>query len=187
MQDTGRPLAAAALNAGIGIGGAFIDTALEDELRMIAINVTSQVHLAKRIVPGMVDARSGRILFTSSLSATTPTPYETVYGPTQAFVYSFAESLREELLGTGVTVTALLPGATDSEFHQRAGMGDTKFGDNSWKNSRELVARKGFDALMAGRDHVIGGDRATWRAAVINKFLPERVKAHRQGNMARPS
>jgi len=187
MQETGRPLAAAALNAGIGIGGAFIDTALEDELRMIAINATSQVHLAKRIVPGMVAARSGRILFTSSLSAMTPTPYETVYGPTRAFVYSFAEGLREELLGTGVTVTALLPGATDSEFHQRAGMGDTKFGDNSWKNSRELVARKGFEALMAGRDHVIGGDRATWRAAVINKFLPERVKAHRQGKMAQPS
>jgi len=161
VQDAGRPLAAAALNAGVGIGGAFIDTALEDELRMIAINATSQVHLAKRIVPGMVAARSGRILFTSSLSATTPTPYETVYGPTRAFVYSFAQSLREELLGTGVTVTALLPGATDSEFHQRAGMGDTKFGDNSWKTSRELVARKGYDALMAGRDHVIGGDRAT--------------------------
>jgi short-subunit dehydrogenase len=187
VQDTGRPLAVAALNAGIGIGGAFTDTALQDELRMIAINATSQVHLAKRIVPGMVAARSGRILFTSSLSATTPTPHETVYGPTRAFVYSFAESLREELLGTGVTVTALRPGATDSEFHQRAGMGDTKFGDNSWKNSRELVARKGYEALMAGRDHVIGGDRATWRAAVINKFLPEHVKAHRQGKMARPS
>jgi short-subunit dehydrogenase len=187
VQDTGRPLAAAALNAGIGIGGAFIDTALEDELRMIAINATSQVHLAKRIVPGMVAAGSGRILFTSSLSATTPTPYETVYGPTRAFVYSFAQSLREELLGTGVTVTALLPGATDSEFHQRAGMGYTKFGDNSWKNSRVLVAQKGYEALMAGRDHVIGGDRATWRAAVINKFLPERVKAHRQATMARAS
>jgi uncharacterized protein len=187
VQDTGRPLAAAALNAGIGIGGAFIDTALEDELRMIAINATSQVHLAKRIVPGMVAAGAGRILFTSSLSATTPTPYETVYGPTRAFVYSFAQSLREELLGTGVTVTALLPGATDSEFHQRAGMGDTKFGDNSWKNSRVLVAQKGYEALMAGRDHVIGGDRATWRAAVINKFLPERVKAHRQATMARTS
>ena len=63
---------------------------------MIAINATSQVHLAKRIVPAMVAARSGRILFTSSLSATTPTPYGTVYGPTRAFVYSFAQSLREE-------------------------------------------------------------------------------------------
>ena len=74
VRDTGRPLAAAALNAGIGIGGAFTGTDLGDELRMIAINVTSQVHLAKRIVPPMVVARSGRILFTSSLSATTPTP-----------------------------------------------------------------------------------------------------------------
>jgi uncharacterized protein len=131
---------------------------------------------AKRIVPGMIAARSGRILFTSSLSATTPTPYETVYGPTRAFVYSFAQSLREELLGTGVTVTALLPGATDSEFHQRAGTGDTRFGDNSWKNSRELVARQGFEALMAGRDHVIGGGRATWRRG------PEQIPARtRQG------
>jgi uncharacterized protein len=163
VQDTGRPLAAAALNAGTEIGGAFTDTALEDELRMIAVNATSQVHVAKRIVPGMVAARSGSILFTSSLPATTQTPYETVYGPTRAFVYSFAQSLREELLGTGVTVTALLPGATDSEFRQRAGMGDTKFRDNSRKNSRALVAQKGYEALMAGRDHVIGGDRATAR------------------------
>ena len=83
--------------------------------------------------------------------------------------------------------TALLPGATDTDFHQRAGMGDTKFGDNSWKNSRELVVRKGYEALMAGRDHVIGGDRATWRAAVMFKFLPERVKAHRQARQARPN
>ena len=187
VQETGRPLAAAAPNAGIGIGGAFIDTALEDELRMIAINATSQVHLAKRIVPGMVAARIGRILFTSSLSATAPTPYETVYGPTRAFVYSFAEGLREELLGTGVTVTALLPGATDSEFHQRAGMGDTKFGDNSRKNSRELVVRKGFEALMAGRDRVIGGDRGHLAGRGHQQVPAERVKAHRQGKMAQPS
>jgi short-subunit dehydrogenase len=119
------------------------------------------VHPAKQIVSAMVAAGSGHILFTSSLSATTPTPYETVYGLTRAFVYSFAQSLREELLRTGVTVTALLPGATDRQFHQRAGMGNTRFGDNRWKNSRELVARKGFEALMAGRDRVIGGDRAT--------------------------
>lgn len=65
-------------------------------------------------------------------------------------------------------------------------MSGTKFGDNSWKNSRELLARKGYEALMAVRDHVIGGDRATWRAAVRNKFLPKRVKAHRQAKMARP-
>jgi hypothetical protein len=65
-------------------------------------------------------------------------------------------------------------------------MGGTRFGDNSWKHSRELVARKGYEALMVGRDHVIGGDRAPWPAAVINKFLPERVKAHQQARMAEP-
>jgi uncharacterized protein len=82
--------------------------------------------------------------------------------------------------------TALLPGATATGFHRRAGMSNTRFGDNSWKNDPAVVARKGFDALMAGRDHVIRGDRATRRAAVINKFLPETVKAARQAKQARP-
>ena len=82
-----------------------------------AINVTGTVHMAKRVVQHMVPNRSGRILIVSSVSATTPTPFETVYGPSKAFGFSFAESLREELRGTGVSVTALLPGATNSEFH----------------------------------------------------------------------
>jgi short-subunit dehydrogenase len=167
-------------------GGAFVDTDLADELDEIELNAVSQVRLAKPIVRDMVGRGAGRILFTSSLSATTPTPYETIYGPTRAFVYSFAQSLRQELLDTGVTVTALLPGATATEFHHRAGMDNTRFGDNSWKNNPALVARKGFTALMAGRDHVIGGDRATWRAAMVNKFLPETTKAARQAKQARP-
>lgn len=183
---TQRPLAVAMLNAGVAVGGAFVDTDLEEELNEIQLNVVSQVRLAKPIVRDMVDRRTGRILFTSSLSATTPTPYETVYGPSRAFIYSFSQSLRQELVGTGVSVTALLPGATATEFHQRAGMGTTHFGDNSWKNDPAVVARKGLEALMAGRDHVIGGDRATWRAAVINKFLPESIKAARHAKVARP-
>jgi len=186
VQAAGRPLDVAALNAGMGVGGAFVDTDLDEELRMIALNVTSQVHLAKRVVPAMVARGSGRVLFTSSISATTPTPYEPVYGPTRAFVLSFADGLREELRGTGVSVTTLLPGATDSEFHARAGMGDTKFGDNSWKNDRATVARQGVEALMRGRAHVVGGDPATKRTALVNKFLPEGLKAARQGKAARP-
>jgi anti-anti-sigma factor len=109
-----------------------------------------------------------------------------IYGPTRAFVYSFAQSLRQELLDSGVTVTALLPGATATEFHERAGMGGTRFGDNSWKTDPELVARKGFDGLMAGRDHVIGGDRATWCAAVRQRILPERIKAAQFAKASRP-
>ena len=183
----GRPLEVAVLNAGIGVGGAFADVDLEQDFKLIDLNVKSVVHLAKRVVVDMIPRRRGRILMTSSISATKPTPYETTYGPSRAFVYMFAEALRAEVLEHGITVTALLPGATDSDFHVRAGMGDTKFGDNSWKNDRRVVARQGLDALFAGKDAVVGGDRATKRKALVNRFLPERVKAERHARGARPT
>jgi short-subunit dehydrogenase len=186
VLETGRPLEAAALNAGASIGGAFTDTDLAAELDLISLNVTSVVHLAKHVIRHMVANHRGGILITSSLSATLPTPHETVYGPTRAFTYMFAEGLREELKGTGVTVTALLPGATDSDFHARAGISNTAFGPAMRKNSRVEVARQGFDALMAGKDHVVGGDRATKRVAIMNRFLPETVKVARHARMARP-
>ncbi|MFC4508631.1 SDR family NAD(P)-dependent oxidoreductase, partial [Streptomyces vulcanius] len=142
VQEIGRPLDIAVLNAGISIGDAFAtDTDLDDELHLIALNINAVVHLAKRVVPGMLTRGSGRILITSSISATMPTPYETVYGPSKAFGYSFAESLREELRGTGVTVTALPPGATDSDFHARAGMGKTAIGKGQ-KNDKRLSPSK---------------------------------------------
>ena len=102
--------------------------------------------------------RSGQILFVNSLSATTPTPFETVYGPTKSFLTSFAHGLREELRGSGVSVTTLHPGATATDFHARAGMANTKFQDNSWKNSPALVAQQGYDAVRGGDASVIGGD-----------------------------
>lgn len=187
LVDLGRPVAAAALNVGIGVGGAFVDTDLEDEFRLIAINITGTVHMAKRVVHHMTGNGDGRILIVSSISATTPTPFETVYGPSKAFGFSFAESLREELKDSGVSVTALLPGATNSEFHANAGMGNTTFGDNSWKNDKSLVARQGYEALMRGDDHVVGGDEETQQMAVDNRTTPEPVKAARQGEAARPS
>ncbi|WP_316251892.1 SDR family NAD(P)-dependent oxidoreductase [Paraburkholderia sp. UCT31] len=106
VADLGRPVELAALNVGIGLGGAFVDTKLEDEFRLIAINVNGTVHMAKRVAPHMVKNGRGRILIVSSVSALQPTPYETVYCPSKAFGFSFAESLREELRETGVTVTA---------------------------------------------------------------------------------
>jgi short-subunit dehydrogenase len=182
----GRPLDVAALNAGMSLGGAFIDTDLENELKMLSLNVTSQVLLAKHVTRHMVENKAGRILITSSLSATTPTPFESIYGPTRAFMYSFSQGLREELKEHGVNVTALLPGATATEFHDRAGMQNTAFGDNSTKNDPQLVARIGIDGLFAGKDHVVGGDPATRRSAVMNKILPERVKARRFAKASRP-
>ena len=184
-QGLGRPLEAAALNVGIGIGGAFVDNDLEDEFRLLAINVTGTVHMAKRVVQHMVKNGRGRILITSSVSATLPTPYETVYGPSKAFGYMFAESLREELRSTGVTVTALLPGATNSDFHVNAGMGDTKLGGQQ-KNDKTLVAKQGFEALMNDVDHVVGGDQETKLQAIENRTIPEPVKAARQAELTRP-
>ncbi|WP_460798674.1 SDR family NAD(P)-dependent oxidoreductase [Microbacterium sp. GXF0217] len=183
----GRPVAAAALNVGIGRGGSFVDNTLEDEFKIIAVNITGTVHMAKRVVQHMVHNGDGKILVVSSISATTPTPFETVYGPSKAFGYSFAESIREELRDTGVSVTALLPGATNSDFHANAGMGNTKFGDNSWKNDKTDVARQGFEALMNGDDHVVGGDAATKQVVIDNQTIPEAVKAARHAEGTRPN
>ncbi|MFV0459073.1 MAG: SDR family NAD(P)-dependent oxidoreductase [Actinomycetales bacterium] len=187
IEQLHRPLDVAVLNAGASLGGAFIDTDIDDELRMLALNVTSQVILAKHVARRMAEQRSGRILITTSVSATTPTPYESIYGPTRAFMYSFAQGLRAEMREHQVSVTALLPGATATEFHDRAGMQSTKFGDNSWKNDPGLVARLGVDALFAGRDHVVGGDRRTRWAALRNKFTAEQVKARRFARDAKPA
>lgn len=187
VESVGRPLDVAALNAGASLGGAFRDTEVSKELDLIALNITSQVLLAKHVVRAMSDRRAGHILITTSLSAITPTPYESIYGPTRAFMLSFAQGLREEMKEFGVTVTALLPGATATGFHDRAGMNNTIFGSNDWKNDPALVASRGLDALFAGKDHVIGGDRKTRRAALRNRILPDPVKARLFAKDSRPS
>ena len=186
VETAGSPLRVSALNAGVSLGGAFLDTDLDDELRLLALNVTSQVTLAKRVVRAMSEQRRGHILITSSLSALTPTPYESIYGPSRAFMYSFAQGLREELKTTGIVVTALLPGATATEFHQRAGMHNTTFGTNDGKNDPEQVARQGLEALFADKDHVVGGNPRTRRSALWSKALPERMKAARFARLSKP-
>lgn len=184
VSDLKRPVEAAVLNVGIGLGGAFADTDLEDELKLISINITGTVHTAKRVVKHMLSNGRGRILVVSSIAATLPTPYETVYGPSKAFGFLFAESLREELRETGVTVTALLPGPTDTNFHSNAGMDSSEIG-SSKKNDKELVAKQGFEALMNDVDHVIGGDEETKQEAEENRRTPEPEKAARHAKRAK--
>lgn len=181
-----RPLDIAVFNAGIAIGGAFIDIPLERHLQLIALNVISPVRMAHALIPGMVANGGGKLLLVSSLSATTPTPFESVYGPSKAFLSSFGHSIREELSGTGIQVTILHPGATATAFHANAGMGNTGFGDNSWKNDPALVARQGYEALKRGDTSLIGGDEATQEAGREHKRLSEEEKARRHAAMARP-
>lgn len=176
----GRPVDALAINAGIGVGGDFARrTDLDAELRLVDLNVRSTVHLAKRLVPAMVERGEGRVLFTSSIAGTQPGPFEAVYAASKAFVGSFSAALREELKDTGVTVTALMPGPTDTPFFERAGMGDTAVGQGPKQDAAE-VARQGFDALMKGDEHVVTGGKNKLMAAV-SKILPDAVtgRAHR--------
>jgi uncharacterized protein len=182
---SGRPVDAIAINAGVGVGGPFVETDLDAELNLIALNVTSVVHLTKRVVKDMVARDEGRILFTSSIAAEGPAPYEAVYAASKAFVQSFSGALRDELRNTGITVTALQPGATETEFFHRAGMDDTKVGA-SRKSDPADVARQGFEALMAGKDHVVAAMAKEKAAVVVGQVMPESAKAAQHRKLSEP-
>ncbi len=112
----------------MGVGGDFRKTDLAEEINLIDLNVISTVHLAKHIVQDMTARGSERILFTASVARLMPAPFEAVYGASKAFIFSFSEALRNELKDTGVTVTALLPGPTETNFFHRADRDDTMAG-----------------------------------------------------------
>lgn len=151
------PVEALALNAGVGLGGDFLrSTTLEENLNLIELNVTSVVHLAKRVGEDMVLAKRGKILITASVAAIIPVPYLSTYAASKAFVHMFAISLGSELHGTGVTVTSLLPGPTETDWFRRAKLDGTRLG-RAKRDDPATVARQGFQALMAGRTYVIAG------------------------------
>jgi short-subunit dehydrogenase len=185
VNNSNRHLDALLLNAGVGVGGSFVQTDLEEELKMIALNANAVVHLAKRLVPRMVNRGEGRILITASVASTSPAPFLAVYGATKAFDLSFAEALRFELKDTGVTVTALQPGATDTEFFERAEMENTKVAQGK-KDDPADVAKKGFDAMMAGKDKVIAASMKSKLEGLAGEILPEPTKAKMQGGQTRP-
>jgi uncharacterized protein len=182
----GRPVTALALNAGIGVSGRFDQTPVEDDLRVVDLNVRSTVHLAKPVIPDMVAAGSGRVLITSSIVAVAPTPYQSTYAASKAFVHSFAEGLREELKDTGVTVTSLMPGPTDTDFFARADMGDTRLGQMEDKDDPQEVARDGFEALMAGRSSVVAGSFRNRIQAEVATHLPDAVTSPILARMTKP-
>jgi uncharacterized protein len=186
IQATGRPVDAIAINAGVGVGGDFArQTDLRDELNVINLNVVSSVHLAKRVVKDMVARGSGRILFTSSIAALMPGTFEAVYAGSKAFIQNFSEALRNELKDTGVTVTALQPGPTETNFFHRAGMDDTRVGASK-KDDPADVAKQGFEALMAGKDHVIAGSLMTKMQGTMSKVLPDTVNAEQHRKLTEP-
>ena len=184
---TGRPLDAAALNAGVGVGGLFYETELEKEINMVRLNVESTVHLAKHVVQHMVRRGEGKILITASIASEMVAPREAVYAATKAFDLSFAKSLRAELEDTGVTVTALQPGPVDTDFFHRAEMDDTDAGTKGKEDSQPYdVAKQGFEALMKGEKHVYAASLKTKIEGVMANLTPDFVKAKMHDDVAKP-
>lgn len=186
IRQSGRPVDAIALNAGVGAGGDFVrGTALDDDLNVIDLNVRSTVHLAKLVLKDMVERGQGRVLFTSSIAATMPGTFNAVYNASKAFIQSFAQAIRNELKDTGVTITALMPGATETNFFHRAGMEDTKVGSGE-KDDPAEVAKTGFEALMAGDDHVVAGSFMNKVQATMAHILPDTTTAELHRKQAQP-
>jgi short-subunit dehydrogenase len=185
VARVGRPVDILALNAGIGASGPFHEVPLASHLDLVALNVTSTVHLARLLLPSMVARGAGKVLITSSIAALMPGPYEATYNASKAFLSSFGEALRVELADHGIGVTVLQPGPTDTEFFERAGMEDTKLGQ-SRKDDPDDVARDAYEALMAGKDHVVAGAAKNKVQAAVAKVLPDKAVAHLHAPMSKP-
>lgn len=181
---TGRPVDALCVNAGVGLGGPFAETDLERELGMIDLNVRGAVQLTKLVLKDMVARDAGRIMFTSSIAATMPDPFEAVYGATKVFLRWFGEALHEELKDTGVSVTVLMPSMTETDFFKRAEMMDTKAGTTD-KDDPAVVAKAGFEALMAGRDKVTPTLKNKIMGAVAD-LLPDTAAAKVHRGLSEP-
>lgn len=180
----GRPVAALLANAGHGLGGAFLDQPFDDIQHVIDTNVTGTLALIHKIGREMVDRHEGRILITGSIAGLMPGTFQAVYNGTKALLDSFAYALRAELKDSGVSVTCLMPGATETDFFERADMLDTKLATEK-KTSPEEVARAGFQAMMKGEGEVITGWNNKLRAA-ISHVVPSSVLAELHRREAGP-
>jgi short-subunit dehydrogenase len=185
IETMPAPLDTLCLNAGVGVSGNFTTTSLEDELNLIQLNIVSLVHLCKLVLPDMEARDYGRIMFTSSIAATMPGPYFAVYAASKAFVQSFAEALYTEFEETGITVMALQPGPTDTNFFERAEMMDTPAGQGK-KDEPAKVAEQAYNALMKEKDHIVAGSLKNKLQATVAKFVSQHKGSEMQGKQTKP-
>jgi short-subunit dehydrogenase len=161
-------------NAGFGLGGEFLETDIEREIEMIQVNVTALTQLTKLFVRSMVKLHSGRIMNVASTAAFQPGPLMSVYYATKAYVLSFSEAIAEELRNTGVTVTALCPGATATDFAETAQISNSRLFRKLGVADAGDVARYGYKAMMRGDRVAIPG----WRDKLMiqsERFAPRRL------------
>jgi uncharacterized protein len=180
----GRPVDALLANAGHGLGGAFLDQEFDEARHVLDTNITGTIYLVQKVGRDMRAQGAGRILFTGSIAGFTPGSFSAVYNGTKAFIDSFSFALRNELKDTGVTVTCLMPGATETEFFERAGMEDTKIGQSK-KDDPFAVAKEGYEAMMKGEGDVVTG----WKNKIMSaaaSITPAGMLAEKHRKEAEP-
>jgi short-subunit dehydrogenase len=180
----GRPVDALLANAGRGLGRAFLDQDFGKVRAVIDTNITGTVCLIHKVGNEMRQRNSGRILITGSIAGFIPGSFQAVYNGTKAFLNSFSFALREELKDTNVTVTCLMPGATDTKFFERADMMDTDVGTTE-KDDAADVAKTGFDAMMRGDSDIVSGFKNKVQSAIAN-VTPAAMLAKQHRKMAAP-
>ena len=180
----GRPVSALLANAGRGLGRAFLDQDFEEARRVIDTNVTGTLYLIHTVGREMRQRGEGRILITGSIAGFMPGTFQAVYNGTKALLDSFSYALREELKDTGVTVSCLMPGPTETEFFERADLMDTKVGTEEKQPAQE-VAKVGFEAMMSGDASVIAGWKNKLQATLAN-IMPNEALAAQHRKMAEP-
>jgi uncharacterized protein len=173
-------------NAGQGVYGKFDQTDIDRELAIIDLNIAALVILTKCFLTDMKARGSGRILNLASIASKLPGPWQAVYHGTKAFVLSFTEAVREESRDTGVTITALMPGVTDTDFFNKAGMQDSKaVQDEDDMADPAIVAHDGYEALMSGKDKVISGMKNKVQVA-MSAVMPDSMVAHQMNEQQKP-
>ena len=181
----GRKVDALLANAGHGLGKGFLDQDFADVQHVIDTNITGTLYLLHRVAREMRDNGRGRILITGSIAGFMPGAFQAVYNGSKAFIDSFAAALRNELKDSGVTVSCLMPGPTDTEFFERADMLDTQVGVDDSKAKPADVAKVGFKAMMEGEADVVAGFKNKLQAAMA-KLTPSQVLAEQHRKMAQP-
>lgn len=173
-------------DAGQGVYGKFQDTDIHREVDIVNLNIVSVIILTKMFLKDRLPKGSGKILNLASIASKAPGPWHSVYHGTKAFILSWSEAIREELKDTGITVTALLPGPTDTDFFNKADMNESKIlEDKDNLSSPEEVAIDGFNALMNGDDKVVSGLKNKLTVAMSN-IATDSMAAHRMAEMQKP-
>jgi uncharacterized protein len=180
----GRPVDVLMANAGHGLGHGFLDQDFMEARHVIDTNITGTIYLIQKVGRDMRARGEGKILITGSIAGFMPGSFQAVYNGTKAFIDSFSFALRNELKDTGVTVTCLMPGATETEFFERADMMDTDVGQGS-KDDPADVAKTGFDAMMRGDGDIVSGWKNKLTTALAS-VTPAGMLAEQHRKMAEP-